>query len=618
MQKITLMSEKIKILKSDFRGIFFDFNGFMHFIILSVISVSLFFLIYLVGRKIRPFFLNDQKKSPILEVFLNLAIGYIFFSTGISILGIFSLLTPFFIWCYFLISFLFCLYPFTFKLHVLKKIVSLKKIITQYSKKDVSLAFVVMVLIFITFLRLISPEVGADALDYHTSYPRLYIKNHSMMLPPIGTEGFITVPQLGEMPYVITEFFGMREASRFLHFLFYLCVMMVLCYYGFTKSKFKYAPLIFATSPIVLHIAPSGYGDLPVTFLFLLTSHLLIFEKTFNRKVIILSGVLFGGMLASKVWALAYIPIFVVYILVKGLSEKKHILFKYVLFFLFVSFFVSMVWYIRSYLLTGNPLYYNNQILTSTIERVNRNYFSDIRVSLLNFPSKFNMWLFIDYSPLFIISLIPLLIRLIKKTRKISFSDYGLFAFIASTIFIVFPAYLFDPRYLLPLYCLFCLGLSSGLNELINSHYICKYIFYVVLTLIVGYYSINSIILALYGFGWESTDNYLTRYHTSITASYYNFDHKFSKLINKKETVATYGIAMYYYADFNYKHVFYIFRDKKSLKQLKQNNISKLLIRGGDIDWFCNKLHIECKNETIKELASYKPANQYLYEIIKK
>ena len=100
-----------------------------------------------------------------------------------------------------------------------------------------------------------------------------------------------------------------------------------------------------------------------------------------------------------------------------------------------------------------------------------------------------------------------------------------------------------------------------------------------------------------------------------------NFDYLFNKWISNKDKIATYGIYGYYYANFDYIDINYIFdKNNRSFDLLLQNNVTKLFIKGGDILWFCKTLSLyDCKSNKVELLASYpKGLKKYnLYSLVK-
>ena len=90
-------------------------------------------------------------------------------------------------------------------------------------------------------------------------------------------------------------------------------------------------------------------------------------------------------------------------------------------------------------------------------------------------------------------------------------------------------------------------------------------------------------------------------------ASYYDFDGVFSTWLDPASVVATYDIFGYYYADFHAIDIHYFF-DKKyqSFSILREHGISLLLIKGGDIVWFCQRLSLRnCPESSVLLLATY-------------
>ena len=79
-----------------------------------------------------------------------------------------------------------------------------------------------------------------------------------------------------------------------------------------------------------------------------------------------------------------------------------------------------------------------------------------------------------------------------------------------------------------------------------------------------------------------------------------------------------YNFHGYYYADFRFIDTNSIFdKNDNSLKLLKKQGISKLMIRGGDIKWFCENLSIkDCIIEKYSLISSFHVyPYYYLYNI---
>ena len=82
--------------------------------------------------------------------------------------------------------------------------------------------------------------------------------------------------------------------------------------------------------------------------------------------------------------------------------------------------------------------------------------------------------------------------------------------------------------------------------------------------------------------------------------------------------MATYGIFGYYYADFKYTDVDYVFNEEgESFNLLKEKGVTKLFIKGGDINYFCSVLKLKnCTPDKYTYLSGFMGTQPYyLYGI---
>lgn len=157
------------------------------------------------------------------------------------------------LWAYIVIMLFISIYPYsTFKNNI-KALLDIFIGIKIKVKKNKWVFFGVILFVFIAFLRLIPPEIGEDAIGYHTSNPHLFLKEnttifrHSYMTLP--------VPHLGEMSYVISEFVGVKDSTRYIHFSFYFIVVLLLMFVN------PYSALFFVTAPVVIQISSKANVD---------------------------------------------------------------------------------------------------------------------------------------------------------------------------------------------------------------------------------------------------------------------------------------------------------------------------------------------------------------------
>lgn len=600
------ISKNFLLLESDFIGLQFNISGFLH-ALTSFFQALLFILTYdLIGRKIRALFKYNSYKA--LNCFINIGIGYIFVNSGLAILGTFSLLYPSILWIFIIAVLGFTLYPYSqFRGYINSLYKVFNKIKTQ--TKDNKWVFLGTILfICIAFFRLIPPETGEDAIGYHTSNPHLFLKNHTMIIESKAPPHVLLAPHLGEMSYLIFDFIGNKDASRYLHFTFYFLVVFLIFYLQ------PYSALLFATAPVVIQVSSKANVDFQWILCWLLAIYIVTKSKRRNIKDFMLAGILFGGVLASKLWVVAFYPLFILYLLIvyrKDLLTRK---LQIILIFSLCAFSIYFIWLWRAYSVSGNPVY----PAFALIERLEN--FNEPRLTLLNYTG-FNKLMF-DYknlivlSPLFFLGIIGILFNFQSIIRILRKSHLFLF-FTLLGIEYLFIQYHFG-RYLLGLYSVAIVIISSGVNYAMNRYVFYKAIFITLYFILFFYYFVNTLLTLPYGLGWADKNKYLTRTLSRDNSSYYDFDKKFDRWISKNDKVATYETFGFYYADFDYIDVNYIFDNKnKSINKLRIHGITKLFIKGGDIKWFCERLRLtDCDNRHYKLLANYTPHPRYLYAII--
>lgn len=605
--------DNFNYLRNDYTG-FHQTTSILNFLINLSISLFIIFIFLHFGAKVKKLFFKKEtlfRTTPFIEI----ALGYITLGSIIALLGGVSLLYAPILISLIVLVISVSLYPFSeFKKENQKLLIFFKTLLKDI-RKNKWLYTWILLFVLIGFLKLISPEMRED--QYHTDLPIQYLKSHTTLLQSNEQIMVSASPQLGEMTYLIAIFLGSKEASRYIHFTFYILVLLVL--YSISKNKnYKFsiiAPLIFATAPEVIHETSAQYTDFQWIFLFLLSTFLLTSNKIFKNKTIALSGLFFGAMIATKLWTIAFIIAFVLYIIIANYKTKIKAL-KLAIVFILASIIPVSVWFLRSFILTGNPVYpafIKREILEHNINFEILNYFT------LN-PGFLNANVLKIFSPIFFLGLLLSMYRFKDSISKVKKLGIFLF-FIILTILYIFINYPYG-RYLLGLYSISVIIISVNLYNTICKFQFIKYFTTVILSIMFIYYLINSLLILPYGIGFADKNKYLTRTLSRDNSSYYDFDHKFNKFISKYDLVATYRIFGYYYADFNYIDINNIFtRSNKSLDLLKEKGVTKLFIKDGDMKWFCNKLEIhDCEFKNYTLLQSYiavpnSSASYYLYEI---
>ena len=344
-------------LKQDYTGIHINFYGISSFIINCIIPLIIIVVFFLVGSKIKDKLFG--KSNGIINFFIKFAFGYISISSGFLILGMLGLFYQNILYLYYISLIVIALYP----LNTLKNRLGIfPEIFKEYKKQFISnklINIAILGFILIAFLRLIPPEVGVDAIWYHTDYPRLYLSSHSMMnINPQGKYYPGVTPTLSDMIYVFTISISAMDSSRFVHYGFYLLVVLefLLLY----KKRYPFAPyaaLLFVTSPIIIRVSSSAYAEFQWVFCWLIAVFLITSKSKHDYKNLIIPSVLIGGALATKLWFLPFFGVYFLYILIINFSESKLKLLKLLTFSSLITFSIPLLWYLRAYIITGNPLF---------------------------------------------------------------------------------------------------------------------------------------------------------------------------------------------------------------------------------------------------------------------
>lgn len=605
--------QRINFLKNDFIGFPVDYTVFTSFILNLLFVFLLIFVSFSLGRKILNYFTKDIEKYE-FGYLIYITTGYIFIGSIITVLGLFSLLNPLAIFISIILILLTSFtFPFSLKSNARYFFESFKN--TFLHLKTNHLVFIAIILfVILALINLINPEIRED--QYHVDLPRIYLQNQTIMIPPKEEVHVSGSPLLSEMYYTVGIFLSFKESARFIHFAFYILVLLSLIEFSKVKNyKFAiYAPLLLASAPEVIHETSSMYVDFQWMLSFLLSILVLIQAKKITFPILAVSGFLLGGMLATKLWTIVFIPVAITYlfIILKNETIGKKIL--NLLNFGFFILFAPLLWFLRSFILTGNSLYpaFTSQtLLDSTEWNLPLSHYLGINYAIFD-PSYY-----LDvFSPLFFLGVILVIYRLrnnIKQIINISIFKYLLILLIVY-LFIIYPY----GRYLLGLYVLFIFLAAFGISNFLSKFNRFKYLIYLVVLAIFSYYLISSILILPYSLGMANKNNYLSRILIRDNSSYYDFGNKFNKYISDNDLVAMYNFHGYYYADFKYVDINYIFDNKnRNFKLLKEKGATKILIRGGDIKWFCEKIKVNnCKSNNYSLISSYlEYPYYYLYNI---
>jgi 4-amino-4-deoxy-L-arabinose transferase-like glycosyltransferase len=141
--------------------------------------------------------------------------------------------------------------------------------------------------------------------------------------------------------------------------------LLIYAIYDFTKRRISkqysvLAALIFALTPVVYVHMSYAYVELGLAF-YLFMSFYMFYEWLEEKKTsfLVLSAVFMGFALSIKAFAGFLLPAFCLYIIVRGIVKRRGFssTVKALILFVFFSFIFSFIWYLRSYVIHGNPVF---------------------------------------------------------------------------------------------------------------------------------------------------------------------------------------------------------------------------------------------------------------------
>ncbi len=277
-----------------------------------------------------------------------------------------------------------------------------------------TLLLVFLVLFFfqalVNLLGALGPELAFDALWYHMTLPKLYLENHSVFYIPGGLLYYSAMPKLGEMLYIAGLAFGSEIWAKLIHFSFGLLTCLAL--YKLQRKFFNplismIGVLIFYSNLVVAWESITAYVDLIRTFFEVMTLWAFInWWGNQKRKWLILSAVMVGFAITTKLLAIGSLVIFGLLMIYKFSSSKFIGLFVYWL----IALAIPLPWFIFAYINTGNPVYpFFSQIYKIVPESLTvLDFFEEIWNLFTNSPD--------PLSPLYII-LLPIIVFGFSKFR---------------------------------------------------------------------------------------------------------------------------------------------------------------------------------------------------------
>ncbi|MBI5358900.1 hypothetical protein HZB69_04725 [Candidatus Amesbacteria bacterium] len=199
-------------------------------------------------------------------------------------------------------------------------------------RRGIFLYAILIIQILVNLVGALGPELGFDALWYHTTVPKIWLTNQKITFL-WGDLYYSGLPKLIDMLYVY-------PGSQLIHFSFGILTLLVIYkmarkYLNSTYSLL--ACIIFYSNLVVGWQSITAYIDLGRTFFEILALYLFVEKKYFQTAVIL------GLAISTKILALGSLVIF-------GFLGFP------IIYFL-ISIIIPLPWLLFNYLNTGNPVY---------------------------------------------------------------------------------------------------------------------------------------------------------------------------------------------------------------------------------------------------------------------
>ncbi len=212
-----------------------------------------------------------------------------------------------------------------------------------------------LVLIWISHLiQVFVPETGFDALWYHLPVIDQIARHHGLVFLPDLYQS--VNPLFSDLIFLVGYVsFGML-GTKLIAYMFGLGLVLVSykLLRLFVDEKFALVGVIFiSTFQVVAWQSASFYVDVANAFWQLSALYFLLSKE--NKTGLVLSALMLGVALATKLFSLLLLPLFVLFVYWRGKNIRE----KVFNMFIFLFFCLVVVWpfYYFAFINTGNPLY---------------------------------------------------------------------------------------------------------------------------------------------------------------------------------------------------------------------------------------------------------------------
>jgi len=296
--------------------------------------------------------------------------------------------------------------------------------VKQYNYKP--LLIILILLVWLShFIQVLVPETGFDALWYHLPVIKAVIENKGLVYLPDLYQSIN--PLFSDLYFALGYLFLGELGTKIVAYLFALGLIFVSYKLSIKFLKTHWSLLLIlliSTFQAISWQSASFYVDIAKAF-FEISSLLFLYYFIFDgsvivsgenkkeKKLLLISALLFGASLATKLFSIFLLPVYLLIVFIFSKSDKI----KNSLLFLLSSLVLPFPYYLFAYLKTGNP-FYSFMIHIDKLGEIGGNSSPLIyifeRITKLPY-SLFELFLSKDYVSFIFLLFLPLVIYNYKK-----------------------------------------------------------------------------------------------------------------------------------------------------------------------------------------------------------
>ncbi len=416
----------------------------------------------------------------------------------------------------------------------------------------------IAILALINLIGALGPETAFDALWYHLTLPKIYLSENRIFYIPGGLLYYSAMPKLVEMLYISALSFDSEILAKIIHFTFGILSLFMLYRLSriyFSKKISLLVLLVFYSNLVVLWQSTTSYIDLGRTFFEVGSVFSFAkFIKTKNNKFLLLTAVLLGFAISTKLLSTLSLFIFTLLLLYQRVS------FKSLLKFILVSLLIPSPWFAFSFLNTGNPFY----PFLSEVYKLPQVFDPG---DLLNFIHSQD-----PISPIYLIALPAFLIGFKKFGKNVKVLGY--YSFLAFVFWLITPQ-IGGGRFIMPYLPAFSVLVGALINSLRNrmiKNYLIALVIIISLVSIAYRFAANLKYIPVIT-GSETKTKFLSKNLNFSFGDFYDTDEFFKNHIKAEDKVLIYGTHNLYYVNFPFIHESYLEPDDKYDYVMVQNSV---------------------------------------------